>query len=149
VVHNRDGPEIFQNSQKECTPKPAFLALDLSIKHSRPFPSDWSRSIISKGNCYSDFRNFKNTYNSPCFVRLELTDSSYTVALQTYDVFLKYCYPGLCGIKICVLKVIARCKAKVMLQNVTGFWKITNMGANDTVNFYLLKAAFNTYLWLQ
>jgi len=26
---------------------------------------------------------------------------------------------------------------------VTGFWKITHMGANDTVNIYLLKAAFN------
>jgi len=40
VVHNRDGPEIFQKSLKEFTPKAAFLALDLSIKHSRPFPSD-------------------------------------------------------------------------------------------------------------
>jgi len=25
----------------------------------------------------------------------------------------------------------------------TGFWEITHMGTNDTVNIYLLKAAFN------
>jgi len=37
VVHNRDQPE---NSLIERTPKAAFLALDLSIKRSRPFPSD-------------------------------------------------------------------------------------------------------------
>jgi len=37
VVHNRDQPEIFQNSLIERTPK---AALDLSIKHSRPFLSD-------------------------------------------------------------------------------------------------------------
>jgi len=36
VVHNRDQPEIFQI---ECTPKAAFQALYLSIKHSRSFPS--------------------------------------------------------------------------------------------------------------
>jgi len=40
VVHNRDRPEIFQNSLIEPTPKAAFPALILSIKHSRPFPSD-------------------------------------------------------------------------------------------------------------
>jgi len=40
VVHNRDRPEIFQNSLIECTPKAAFQALNLSIKHSRPFPND-------------------------------------------------------------------------------------------------------------
>jgi len=40
VVHNRDRPEIFQNSLIERTPKAAFRALNLSIKHSRPFSSD-------------------------------------------------------------------------------------------------------------
>jgi len=35
-----DQPKIFQNSLIECMPKVAFWALDLSIKHSRPFPSD-------------------------------------------------------------------------------------------------------------
>jgi len=40
VVHNRDRPEIFQNSLIERTPKAAFWTLNLSIKHSRPFPSD-------------------------------------------------------------------------------------------------------------
>jgi len=40
VVHSRDQPEIFQNSLIECTPKAAFWVLNLSIKHSRPFPSD-------------------------------------------------------------------------------------------------------------
>jgi len=37
---NHNSGEIFQNSLIECTPKAAFRALDLSIKHSRPFPSD-------------------------------------------------------------------------------------------------------------
>jgi len=37
VVHNRDRPE---NSLIECTPKVAFLALDISIKCFRPFLSD-------------------------------------------------------------------------------------------------------------
>jgi len=40
VVHNRDQPETFQNSLIERTPKATFWALNLSIKHSRPFPSD-------------------------------------------------------------------------------------------------------------
>jgi len=40
VVHNRDQPENFQNSLIERMPKAAFQALNLSIKHSRPFPSD-------------------------------------------------------------------------------------------------------------
>jgi len=40
VVHNRDQPENFQNSLIEHTTKAAFRALNLSIKHSRPFPSD-------------------------------------------------------------------------------------------------------------
>jgi len=40
VVHNRDQPKIFQNSLIERMPKAAFQALDLSIKRSRPFPSD-------------------------------------------------------------------------------------------------------------
>jgi len=40
VVHNWDRLENFQNSLIERIPKAAFLALDLSIKHSRPFPSD-------------------------------------------------------------------------------------------------------------
>jgi len=40
VVHNRDRPEIFQNSLIERTTKAAFRTLNLSIKHSRPFPSD-------------------------------------------------------------------------------------------------------------
>jgi len=40
VVHNRDRPEIFQNSLIERMPKAAFQALNLSIKRSRPFPSD-------------------------------------------------------------------------------------------------------------
>jgi len=41
VVQNRDpGTGNFQNSLIERTQKAAFLALDLSIKHSRPFPSD-------------------------------------------------------------------------------------------------------------
>jgi len=40
VVHNRDRPEIFQNSLIERTVKAAFRALNLSIKQSRPFPSD-------------------------------------------------------------------------------------------------------------
>jgi len=40
VVHNRDRLEIFQNSLIECTPKAAFRALNLSIKHYRPFQSD-------------------------------------------------------------------------------------------------------------
>jgi len=40
VVHNRDRLEKFQNSLIEHTPKAAFLALDLSIKQFRPFPSD-------------------------------------------------------------------------------------------------------------
>jgi len=40
VVHNRDRPEIFQNSLIERMPKAAFRAINLSIKHSRPFPSD-------------------------------------------------------------------------------------------------------------
>jgi len=35
-----DRPELFKNSLIERTPKAAFLALDLSIKHSKPFPSD-------------------------------------------------------------------------------------------------------------
>jgi len=35
-----DRPEIFQNSLIEHTPKAAFWALNLSIKHFRPFPSD-------------------------------------------------------------------------------------------------------------
>jgi len=37
VVHNRDRP---QNSLIERMPKAAFRTLNLSIKHSRPFPSD-------------------------------------------------------------------------------------------------------------
>jgi len=37
VVHNRDWPE---NSLIEHKPKAAFRALNLSIKHSKPFPSD-------------------------------------------------------------------------------------------------------------
>jgi len=41
VVHNRDQQEIFQNSLIERTPKAAFQALNLSIKRSRPFPSDF------------------------------------------------------------------------------------------------------------
>jgi len=41
VVHNRDRPEIFQNFLIERTPKAAFRALNLSLKHSRPFPSDF------------------------------------------------------------------------------------------------------------
>jgi len=40
VVHNRDQPEIFQNSLIERTPKAAFQALNLSVKHSTPFPSN-------------------------------------------------------------------------------------------------------------
>jgi len=40
VVHNRDQLEIFQKSLIECTTKAALLALNLSIKYSRPFPSD-------------------------------------------------------------------------------------------------------------
>jgi len=40
VVRDRDQRENFQNSLIELTPKAAFLALDLSVKHSRPFPSD-------------------------------------------------------------------------------------------------------------
>jgi len=44
-VHNRDRPEIFQNSLIERTPKAAFRALKLSIKHSRPFPSDLKTDI--------------------------------------------------------------------------------------------------------
>jgi len=40
VVHNRDRLEIFQNSLIGRTPKAAFRALNLSIKHSRPFPSE-------------------------------------------------------------------------------------------------------------
>jgi len=40
VVHNKDQLEILQNSLIERTPKVAFQALNLSIKHSRPFPSD-------------------------------------------------------------------------------------------------------------
>jgi len=35
-----DHPGIFQNSLIERTPKPAFWALNLSMKCSRPFPSD-------------------------------------------------------------------------------------------------------------
>ena len=37
VVHNRDQAEIFQNTLIERTPKAAFRALDLFLKHSRPF----------------------------------------------------------------------------------------------------------------
>jgi len=40
VVYNRDGLENFQNSLIERTPKAAFWSLNLSIKRSRPFPSD-------------------------------------------------------------------------------------------------------------
>jgi len=40
VVHNRDRPEIFQNSLIEHTPKAAFQTLNLFLKHSRPFQSD-------------------------------------------------------------------------------------------------------------
>jgi len=40
VVHNRNQPEIFQNSLIEHMPKAAFRALDLSVKCSRSFPSD-------------------------------------------------------------------------------------------------------------
>jgi len=40
VIHNRDRPENFQNTLIERTPKAAFQALNLSTKHSRPFPSD-------------------------------------------------------------------------------------------------------------
>jgi len=40
VVHNRDRVEFFQNFLIERMPKAAFLALDLSIKRSIPFPSD-------------------------------------------------------------------------------------------------------------
>jgi len=40
MVHNRDRPEIFQNSLIERTPKAVFRALNLSIKHTKPFTSD-------------------------------------------------------------------------------------------------------------
>jgi len=40
VVRDRNRPEHFQNSLIESTSKAVFLALDLSIKHYRPFPSD-------------------------------------------------------------------------------------------------------------
>jgi len=40
MVHNRNRPEIFRNSLIERTPKAAFRASNLSIKHSRLFPSD-------------------------------------------------------------------------------------------------------------
>jgi len=39
VAHNKDQPEIFQNFNRMHA-KAAFRALDLSIKCSRPFPSD-------------------------------------------------------------------------------------------------------------
>jgi len=38
--HDRDQPENFQNSLIERTPKAVLQALNLSIKYSRPFPSD-------------------------------------------------------------------------------------------------------------
>jgi len=44
-------------------------------------------------------------------VCLELTESRYQ-HYKTYDVFLKYCYPGLCGIKICSLKQLQDAEQK-------------------------------------
>jgi len=51
VVHNRDQPEIFQNSLIEHTPKAAFRAFNLSIKHPRPFPSDLKtdKEVLKEG----------------------------------------------------------------------------------------------------
>jgi len=40
IMNHNSGSEIFQNSLIERTPKAAFQALNLSIKHSRPLPSD-------------------------------------------------------------------------------------------------------------
>jgi len=47
--------KIFQNSLIEGTPKAAFLALDLSIKCLRPFPSDLKTDQEARETVKGDF----------------------------------------------------------------------------------------------
>jgi len=73
---------MLQNFLIERTPKAAFQALNLSIKYSRPFPSDLKtdQEVLKASKVI--FLNFKNTHNSPsssssCFACLEFTESRY------------------------------------------------------------------------
>jgi len=62
VIHNRDRLEIFQNSLIERRPKAAFLTLDLSIKCSRPFPSDLKTDqevLLARETVKGDFEILK------------------------------------------------------------------------------------------
>jgi len=86
VVHNRDQPEIFQNSLIKRTPKAAFRALNLSIKYSRPFPSDLktdqevlqARETVKGGFGILKIPTILHLLllllSSSCFARLELTE---------------------------------------------------------------------------
>jgi len=86
VVHNRDRPEIFQNSLIERPPKAAFWALNLSIKHSRPFPSDLKtdQEVLKQGKLIFEILKIPTILHllllllsSSCFTRLQLTESRY------------------------------------------------------------------------
>jgi len=88
----------------ECTPKAAFQAL-YSVKHSRPFPSDLNTDYKQGKLLKVIFNNTHNSLSSSFLFRLsrESTNIDISTTNVQYEVFLKYSYPGLCGIKICAL----------------------------------------------
>jgi len=87
-------------------PKAAFQALNLSIKHCRPFPSDLKTDqevLKASETVIGDFWNFKNTHSSPsssssCFTCLELTESRYQHYIHMA------CFKNI-ATKVCVVRI--------------------------------------------
>jgi len=82
--------------------KSSFLGFKFIYKMLQTFPSD----LKTDQKYFKQGKLLKVIFEIPIFFlmfHMSRAHRKQLSVLQTYDVFLKYYYPGLCGIKICAL----------------------------------------------